>query len=70
MALATIVLVLTEPFPGPAFELVHTGYLGHDGGAGCPGSEELDIDEGEAFTLCYEVVNTGDTFLGELEVRD
>jgi hypothetical protein len=70
VALATIVLVLTQPFPGPAFEMVQTGYLGHDGGAGCPGSEELAVDEGEAFTLCYEVVNTGDAFLGELEVRD
>jgi hypothetical protein len=70
VALATIVLVLTQPFPGPAFELVQTGYLGHDGGAGCPGAEELAVDEGEAFTLCYEVVNTGDAFLGELEVRD
>ena len=70
VALATIVLVLTQPFPGPAFELVQTGYLGHDGGVGCPGAEELAVDEGEAFTLCYEVVNTGDAFLGELEVRD
>ena len=70
VALATIVLVLTQPFPGPAFEMVQTGYLGHDGGAGCPGSEELSLDEGESLTVCYEVVNTGDTFLGELEVRD
>ncbi len=70
VALATIVLVLTQPFPGPAFELVQTGYLGHDGGVGCPGAEELAVDEGEAFTLCYEVVNTGDAFLGEIEVRD
>ena len=70
VALATIVLVLTQPTPGPAFEMVQTGYLGHDGGAGCPGAEELALDEGEDFTLCYEVVNTGDTFLGDLEVRD
>ncbi|MFH1330067.1 MAG: DUF4349 domain-containing protein [Actinomycetota bacterium] len=70
VALATIVLVLTQPLPGPAFEMMQTGYLGHDGGAGCPGSEELSLDEGEAFTVCYEVVNTGDTFLGKLEVRD
>ncbi len=70
VALATIVLVLTQPTPGPAFEMVQTGYLGHDGGTGCPGSEELAMDEGQDFTVCYEVVNTGDTFLGDLEVRD
>ncbi len=70
VALATIVLVLTQPTPGPAFEMVQTGYLGHNAGAGCPGSEELALDEGQDFTLCYEVVNTGDTYLGGLEVRD
>ena len=70
VALATIVLVLTQPTPGPAFEMVQTGYLGHNTGAGCPGSEELALDEGQDFTLCYEVVNTGDTYLGGLEVRD
>jgi hypothetical protein len=70
VALATIVLVLTQPTPGPAFEMVQTGYLGHNAGAGCPGSEELSLDEGDEFTVCYEVVNTGDTFLGDLEVRD
>jgi hypothetical protein len=70
VALATIVLVLTQALPGPAYELVQTGYLGHDEGAGCPQAEELALDEGDAFTLCYEVVNTGDTFLSEIEVRD
>ncbi|MBN2113369.1 MAG: DUF4349 domain-containing protein [Acidimicrobiia bacterium] len=70
VALATIVLVLTQPYPGPEFEMVQTAYPGHDGGAGCPGSEELDLDEGAPFTICYEVVNTGDTHLGDLEVRD
>jgi hypothetical protein len=70
VALATIVLVLTQPTPGPAFEMVQTGYLGHNDGAGCPGGEELALDEGQEFTVCYEVVNTGDTFLGDLEVRD
>jgi hypothetical protein len=70
VALATIVLVLTQPTPGPAFELVQTGYLGHNDGAGCPGSEELALDEGQDLTICYEVVNSGDTYLGGLEVRD
>jgi len=70
VALATIVLSLTEPYPDPAVELVGTAYFGHDGGAGCPGSAELDIKEGELLTLCYEVRNTGDTPLGDIEVYD
>jgi hypothetical protein len=68
VALATIVLTLTEPTPDPALELVATAFAGSDGH--CPGSEELALDEGDAFTMCYEVRNTGDTLLGEIEVRD
>jgi hypothetical protein len=70
VALATIVLVLSEPYPDPAVELVGTAYFGHDGGAGCPGSAELVLDEGELFTVCYEVKNTGDTPLGDIKVND
>lgn len=70
VVLATIVLTLTEPYPEPAVELIETAYPGHDGGTGCPGSVELSIDEGEPFTTCYEVRNTGDTPLGDIEVYD
>ncbi len=73
VALATIVVVLTEPtpkIPEPALELVQTGYTGHDGGTGCPGNEELTVDEDDLITICFEVTNTGDTALGEIQVRD
>jgi len=73
VALATIVVVLTEPapkIPEPALEMVQTAYLGHDLGAGCPGNEELTIDEGDLITICFELANTGDTPLSEIEVRD
>ena len=70
VALATIVLSLTEPYPEPAVDLVGTAYFGHDGGAACPGSVELEVKEGELLTLCYEVRNTGDTPLGDIEVYD
>ncbi|MBS1195894.1 MAG: putative lipoprotein, partial [Actinobacteria bacterium] len=70
VALATIVLVLTQPMPGPAYELVQTAYSGHDDGGGCPGSAELAVDEGDEITVCYEVMNSGDTYLAEIEVRD
>jgi len=73
VSLATIVIILTEPtpkIPEPALEMVQTGYVGHDGGAGCPGNEEVTVDEGDLITICFEVTNTGDTPLGEIEVRD
>jgi hypothetical protein len=70
VALATIVLSLSEPYPDPAVELIGTAYFGHDGGAACPGSVEIEIDEGVLLTLCYEVRNTGDTPLGDIEVHD
>jgi hypothetical protein len=73
VSLATIVVVLTEPepdIPEPAIELVQTSYLGHDGGTSCPGNEELTVDEGDLITICFELTNTGDTPLGEIEVRD
>ena len=73
VSLATIVIILTEPtpkIPEPSLEMIQTGYLGHDGGAGCPGNEEVTVDESDLITICFEVTNTGDTALGEIEVRD
>jgi hypothetical protein len=73
VALATIVLTLREPKdpePAPALELITTAYPGHDGGSGCPGTDTLTVDEAGEITVCYEVVNTGDTPLGEIDLRD
>lgn len=70
VGLATITITLTQKVPGPELEIDQTAYLAHDGGTTCPGFEELSGDEGEAITLCYVVTNTGDTLLGEIDVRD
>lgn len=70
VSLATITVGLTQTQPGPAMELLATAYLGHDNGATCGGTPELEVDEGVALTLCYELSNTGDTHLGSIEVRD
>jgi len=68
--LATITLILTEPTPEPALELIQTAYLGHDGGQGCPGGRDLTLDEGDAVTFCYQITNVGDTDLADVAVRD
>ena len=73
VALATIVLTLaepTDPTPEPAIELIQTGYLGNDGGQGCPGADDIVVDEGESFTACYTLTNTGDSFLDDIDLRD
>jgi len=54
----------------PAIELAKTVYLGHDGGAGCPGSESATGAEGADVTYCFEVNNTGNTHLDNITIDD
>lgn len=71
--LATIFLTLREPAPPQlvAFgEYEVTFYPGSDGGDRCPGAGDLEIDEGEDFTVCVAITNVGNTAFGEIEVRD
>ena len=55
---------------GPSIELAKTVYLGHDGGESCRGTELVAGAIGDAITYCFEVTNTGDTFLNEVELSD
>ena len=70
VALATIVLTLTEAATRPAIDVDLTAYPSHDDGLSCPGSGELVVDEGTEATLCLEIRNSGDTLLTDFEVRD
>ena len=70
VSFATITVSFTQKLPGPELTVEQTAYLGHDGGSTCPGSDELEADEGEPITICYRISNTGDTVLAELDVRD
>jgi len=71
VSLATIVLTLTEALSQPRVELMVTAYLGHDGiGASCPGRTDLAIEEGSAATVCFEILNVGDTPLTNFELND
>jgi len=70
VSLATITVTLTQKAPGPELEIEQTAYLAFDEGTTCPGFNDLAPDEGENITICYRLTNTGDTFLGEIDLRD
>ena len=70
VALATIVLTITEAESRPAVSLNVTTYLGHDDGISCPGSPGITVDQADEITVCFEIVNTGDTLLTDFELRD
>ncbi|MEQ8718422.1 MAG: VWA domain-containing protein [Acidimicrobiales bacterium] len=54
----------------PDIAIDKTVYLGHDSGAGCPGSELATADSGEAVTYCFTVTNTGGTYLEAVTIDD
>jgi len=70
VALATIVLTITEAESRPAVSLNVTTYLGHDGGVSCPGSSGITVDQADEVTVCFEIFNVGDTSLTDFELRD
>lgn len=70
VALATIVLTLIETATRPALAVDVTAYPGHDEGISCPGGAELSVEQDSELTMCFEIVNTGDTLLTGFEVRD
>ncbi len=70
VALATIILTLTEAASRPAIELSVTAYPAHDNGLSCPGSPELSVEQDIEATVCFEITNVGDTWLTGFELRD
>lgn len=71
VSLATIVLTISEAAIRPAIDVVVTAYPGQDGlGQGCPGDFGLSIEQNTDATLCFEILNTGDTPLTDLSLSD
>ncbi|HEY5650719.1 MAG TPA: DUF4349 domain-containing protein, partial [Acidimicrobiia bacterium] len=69
--LATITLTITEAIVRPAISVSVTSYPGAaDQGLSCPGSVDLVVDEGTLTTVCFEIRNTGDTSLTEIQLND
>ncbi|MCF6287927.1 MAG: hypothetical protein L3J53_01645 [Proteobacteria bacterium] len=54
----------------PAVDLQKTVYLGHDGGASCPGGELSVGASATAVTYCFVVTNTGDSHLDAVDITD
>lgn len=67
VSLATITLTITQKVPGPEVQLTETFLAGEPA---CPGSEDLTVAEGETLTLCFAVLNTGDTHLTDFVITD
>ncbi|MDJ0953949.1 MAG: DUF4349 domain-containing protein [Acidimicrobiia bacterium] len=68
--LATIYLTLTEALSRPALDVYVSGFPGHDDGVSCPTEERIRVEEGEDATVCFEIINTGDTPLAGFELTD
>ncbi len=54
----------------PSVAVVKTVYRGHDGGAGCPGSNLVAGRNGDDVTYCFAITNDGDTTLAPVTVAD
>ena len=70
VALATIFLTLTEADANPELTVSVTTFAGHDSGVSCPGQDAVPLERDAPATVCYEIVNTGDTWLSSFELRD
>ncbi len=70
VALATIYLTITEATTQPGIRVQVTAYPGHDDGVACPGSSGLGIDRDQDLTVCFEIINVGDTDLNAITLRD
>jgi len=69
--LATIYLTLTEALSNPGIDVNVSAFAGHDGGVSCPGETSwFSVQENEDVTVCFEVVNTGDTPLAAIGLAD
>lgn len=73
VALSTITITLIEKLPpaapNPDVSLTTTVHKGHDGGFSC-GAEATNLEDGTEVTVCYDVLNNGETALTDINIRD
>jgi hypothetical protein len=69
--LATITLTITEAIIRPSIDVSVSAYPGAaDAGLSCPGATNLVVDEGTLTTVCFEIRNSGDVRLTDIELVD
>lgn len=56
--------------PIAAIHIENTVYGSYDGGAKCPGTEQWIDLFGADVTYCFEITNTGETYLNQLQFAD
>lgn len=56
--------------PTADIHLEKTVYRGHNGGASCPGVEDVADQINMPLTYCFEITNTGETYLDSLVFTD
>lgn len=56
--------------PTASINLEKTVYKGHNGGASCPGIEAVSDQANAPVTYCFEITNTGETYLNSLVFTD
>ncbi len=73
VALSTITITLIEKLPPaaptPRIALTTSIHMGHDGGFSC-GTEANNVEDGAEVTVCYDVLNNGETGLTDINLRD
>ncbi len=70
VSLATIFLTITEAASQPGIRVDVTAYPGHDEGLACPGTPGLGVDRDTEITVCFEIINTGDSDITDIALRD
>lgn len=69
--LATITVTISEAVIRPGISIDVTSYPGvADAGLSCPGGPALEVEQGTATTLCFEITNVGDAPLTDLTLTD
>ena len=59
----------SEPLPA-GISIDKTVYAGHDAGASCPGANAVTVAAGTDLTFCFQVTNTGETYLANVTIDD
>lgn len=54
----------------PSISIQKTVYLDHDSGVSCEGGEQVVGENGDAVTYCFQVTNTGNTYLNDITIND